>query len=60
MTEPPKGVILDSPAAIQALAPQIYVQAVASRAMPLNNLTGITDEERGALGGWISAGAKLQ
>jgi uncharacterized membrane protein len=60
MTEAPKGIMFDSPAAIAALAPQIYLQAVASHAMPLNNLTGITDAERSALGAWIAAGAKTE
>jgi len=27
--------------------------------MPLGNLTGMTDEERRALGAWIAQGAKL-
>jgi len=60
MSAPPKGIMFDDPHQIAALAPQIYVQAVASHAMPLNNLTGITDEERRALGQWISSGSKLQ
>jgi uncharacterized membrane protein len=60
ITEPPKGVMFDTPAQIAAHAPQIYVQAVAGRAMPLSNLTGITDEERQVLGAWIDAGSKLQ
>jgi uncharacterized membrane protein len=32
--------------------------AVASRAMPLGNETGMTDAERAKLGSWIQAGAK--
>jgi uncharacterized membrane protein len=60
IAEPPKGVMFDTPAEIAAHAPQIYTQAVASRAMPLSNLTGITEEERHALGDWIAAGSKLQ
>jgi uncharacterized membrane protein len=59
MTEAPKGIMFDSPRQIAALAPQIYVQAVQSRAMPLNNVTGITEDERRALGAWISAGSKI-
>jgi uncharacterized membrane protein len=59
ISEPPKGVTFDSPAQIAALAPQIYAQAVASHAMPLNNLTAITDQERHILGAWITAGSKL-
>ena len=60
ITEPPKGVTFDSPAQIAAHAPQIYVQAVQSHAMPLNNLTAITDQERHMLGAWIDAGSKIQ
>jgi len=60
VTEPPKGVMFDTPAEIAAHAPQIYAQAVAGRAMPLSNLTGITDAERQALGVWIAAGSKVQ
>jgi uncharacterized membrane protein len=60
ITEPPKGIMLDKPERIAALAPQIYLQAVASHAMPLSNVTGITDDERAALGAWIAAGAKTQ
>jgi uncharacterized membrane protein len=59
ISEPPKGVMFDNPAQIAALAPQIYTQAVASHAMPLNNLTAITDEERHILGAWITAGSKV-
>jgi uncharacterized membrane protein len=31
--------------------------AVASRAMPLGNETGMTDQDRARLGAWIKAGA---
>jgi uncharacterized membrane protein len=60
LTEAPKGIMLETPAQIAMAAPQIYAQAVATHAMPLNNLTGITDDERTTLGAWISAGAKPQ
>jgi uncharacterized membrane protein len=60
IAEAPKGVMFDTPAEIVQYAPQIYTQAVASRAMPLSNLTGITDAERQALGQWIAAGPKIQ
>ncbi len=60
IAEPPKGVMFDTPAEIVAHASQIYTQAVASRAMPLSNLTGITEKERQTLGIWIAAGSKLQ
>jgi uncharacterized membrane protein len=55
--DPPKGFVLDSPAAIVAGAQKIHEQAVASRVMPIGNLTGMTDAERATLGAWIAAGA---
>ena len=58
--EAPKGVMLDTPARIAALAPRIYQQAVATRAMPLNNLTGITEQERQQLAQWVQDGAKSE
>ena len=57
ISEPPKGVMLDTPARIAVLAPQIRAQAVVSRAMPMGNVTGITEAERQALASWIDAGA---
>ncbi len=56
---PPEGIVLDTPEHIAANAQRIYVQAVASHAMPLGNATNITLAERATLGRWISAGAKL-
>jgi uncharacterized membrane protein len=58
--DPPKGVVLESRAAIVAQAQKIQEQSVASRAMPLGNLTGMTDDERATLGAWIAAGAKAE
>jgi uncharacterized membrane protein len=54
----PAGVLLDTPAQIVANAPRIRAQAVATHAMPLGNLTHITDAERVTLGAWIDGGAK--
>jgi uncharacterized membrane protein len=56
----PKGVLLDTPERIRAQARAIEQQAVVTRAMPIGNLTGMTDDERRALGAWIAAGAPLQ
>jgi uncharacterized membrane protein len=53
----PKNVMLDTPALIVANAQRIYEQAVATRTMPIGNLTGMTDDERSALASWIAAGA---
>ena len=56
--EAPKGLALDTRAAIVANAQRIDEQTVRSRAMPLGNLTGMTDDERATLGAWIAGGAK--
>jgi uncharacterized membrane protein len=56
-TAPPAGVMLDTPARIVASAAQIKSMAVDSHAMPIGNLTNITDAERKTLGAWIAAGA---
>jgi uncharacterized membrane protein len=40
---------------IRAQAEQIKAQAVDSKAMPLGNVTGMTDEERETLGAWIAS-----
>jgi len=56
-TSAPAGVMLDTPARIVANAARIKSMAVDSHAMPIGNLTNITDAERTALGSWIAAGA---
>jgi uncharacterized membrane protein len=53
----PKDLKLDTPQRIVSSAPKIYEQAVATRAMPIGNLTGMTDEERARIGTWVEAGA---
>ena len=54
--EPPKNVSLESVAEMRRYAQQIYMQTVQNRAMPLGNQTGMTDEERDALGRWVNRG----
>jgi uncharacterized membrane protein len=51
----PGGVELDTPEQIAAQAEAIEQQAVDSRAMPLGNVTGMTDEERAELAAWLAA-----
>ncbi|WP_370279654.1 urate hydroxylase PuuD [Pontibacterium sp.] len=53
-TSAPGGVMLDNASQIKTLAPQIYLQTVASQTMPLGNMTQMTQEERDLLGVWIS------
>jgi uncharacterized membrane protein len=55
----PKGVVLETPAQIRAQAAAIEEQAVETKAMPLGNVTGMTDEERALLGRWIDQGAAI-
>jgi len=51
--EAPKGVLLDTPEHIATYAPAIRMQAVLTHAMPPNNLTEITTEERATLARWL-------
>ncbi len=53
-----KNVRLDSASAITQQAQAIYQQVVVTRIMPMNNATGITEEERSLVGAWFQAGAK--
>ena len=54
--EAPAGVMFDDLAQIKANAQRVLAQAVIGRAMPLGNLTEMTEEERAQLGQWIRAG----
>lgn len=51
----PKGVIYDTQAQIVSHAAMIHQQAVVSKAMPLANLTKITDDERKTLDDWFKS-----
>jgi uncharacterized membrane protein len=55
----PGGVVLDTPAQIESQADAIDQQAVQTEAMPLGNVTGMTEEERELLGRWIDQGALI-
>jgi uncharacterized membrane protein len=59
-TAAPAGVRFDTAEQIAAQADAIRRQAVDSRAMPLGNATGMTDEERERLGAWIEQGARRE
>ena len=58
--EAPKGVLLDTPEHIAAAAPAIRVQAVLTHAMPPNNLTEMTGDERAVLARWLSGNRVAQ
>ncbi len=53
----PKGVLFDTTRQQQENARRAYAQAVASRNMPLGNVTGMTAAERELLGRWVISGA---
>ncbi len=52
----PGGVMLETVADLRKHGARVLQQSVLSRAMPLGNKTGMTAEERAALGLWIRAG----
>ena len=54
----PKGVVLDTDAAIANHAREIYLQAGRSHAMPPANVTQITDKERALLVAWFDEARK--
>jgi len=55
-TTAPNGVLLDTPEHILAHTEQMH-QQLATRAMPVGNITGITEEERAEMLAWIERGA---
>ena len=59
-TEPPNGIVFDTPADIRKYAAQIRAQAVMTDAMPLGNKTDMSDDERATLGNWIAQGAPIK
>ncbi|MBX2838754.1 MAG: urate hydroxylase PuuD [Gammaproteobacteria bacterium] len=53
----PQGILLETDEQILSQAPLIHQQTVVSRAMPIGNLTGITEDERALLNQWFLTGA---
>lgn len=51
----PKGLLLETDEQIKSQAALIHQQVVLSKAMPIGNLTGMTDEERWFIDQWFSA-----
>ena len=54
----PGGVMLDTPERVHRDAARIYQQTVQTKAMPLANLTNMTDAERAQIAAWFESGAK--
>ena len=55
----PKGILLETPEQMIQHAQSVYQQTVVTKAMPIGNLTGITNEERSRLGEWFTGSAWL-
>jgi uncharacterized membrane protein len=55
---PPKGVVLETPSQIRAMAAAINQQAAVTRAMPPGNMTHISDAERRMIARWFAGGAQ--
>lgn len=51
---PPKAIVFETAEDITRQAQVIHQQTVVTRAMPIGNLTGITDEERAAIDAWFA------
>lgn len=56
----PQGVMLETAEDVVRQAQSIYQQVVVTKAMPIGNLTQITDEERALVGQWYQSGAKAR
>ncbi|KAF0279764.1 cysteine desulfurase [Spiribacter aquaticus] len=52
--QPPQGVRLETLDDIRRYSSQVHAQSVASHAMPLGNMTGMTGDERQALAAWLA------
>ena len=52
---PPGGLVLETREQIESRAAAVAEQAVRTDAMPLGNVTGMTDEERETLGAWLDS-----
>jgi uncharacterized membrane protein len=53
----PKGVLLETEADIARAGREVYLQAGVTHAMPPANVTGMTEEERGAIVDWYRTAA---
>ncbi len=58
MGSAPAGVMFDTNEQIEHNAQRIYQQAVQLKAMPLGNVTHMTDDERAKLAAWFQGGAQ--
>ena len=52
-SEAPKKISLETVGDLRKYATAIYAQTVQTKAIPLGNASGMTDDERSALGRWL-------
>ncbi len=57
--QPPKGIVMQDVSGISQNAAKI-AETVASRYMPIGNLTQMTDDERALIAAWFAQGAKTR
>lgn len=57
---PPNGVVYDTPDDISSKADLIMQRVVATKTMPQNNKTGMTEKERDIIRCWIEQGASVK
>jgi uncharacterized membrane protein len=55
-----KNIRLDQPDQLKTHTQAVYQQVVVTKQMPMNNATGITDDERALVARWFEAGAPVQ
>ena len=53
----PAGILFDTDEQVHSMATLIHQQAFTSKAMPIGNLTGMTDQERELINAWVKNGA---
>ena len=51
--KPPAGIMLETIEQVRRYAPRLRMQVVETRAMPLGNQTGMTEEDRERIAAWI-------
>ena len=54
-SSPPAGIVLENDEDVMRHSVQVYQQTVVLRAMPIGNLTGITQDERDVIAAWFEA-----
>jgi uncharacterized membrane protein len=54
----PKGILLQTEEQTRQHAKTVYDQTVRLRAMPMGNITNLTEDERALIAAWVEGGAQ--